>query len=40
MKNHPVAVMGYPDKLNEHRLSTNRTSYSNIINNKSKTRQQ
>ena len=36
MNNNAVAVMGYPDKLNKHRLSTNRKSFVNLSNNKSK----
>gem|GEM_PF-2503612 len=39
MKSNTVSVMGYPDKLNKHRLSTNRTYAANSSNHKSQTKQ-
>ena len=39
MKSNAVAVIGYPDKLNKHRLSTNRNYLCNLINHQAKTKQ-
>ena len=36
MNSNPIAVMGYPDKLNKHRLSTNRKSFISVNNNRAK----
>jgi hypothetical protein len=33
MKSNTIAVMGYPDKLNKYRLSTNRQASVQLINN-------